>query len=145
MGYYEKLNSVLVNLFHEILDAEEKALRTSEFGNLSVNDMHILEAIGVEGAKNMSAVARIQSVTVGTLTIAINNLVKKGYVQRERSETDRRVVLISLSEKGKEAYYHHEGFHDEMVKAVLEELSEEEAGVLCQALGKLEGFFGKYK
>ena len=36
----------------------------------------------------MSMVAKMVSVTVGTLTIAINSLVKKGYVNRMRGERD---------------------------------------------------------
>ena len=40
------------------------------------------------------------NITVGTLTTAINNLLKKGYVNRKRGEKDRRVVYISLSENG---------------------------------------------
>ena len=62
--------------------------------------MHIIAAVGEHGAKSMSAVAKIQKVTVGTLTIAVNSLVKKGYITRVRSEEDRRVVLVSLTEKG---------------------------------------------
>ena len=100
MEPYEVFHDVLVNLFQEIMDIEEKALITSEFKDISVNDMHILEAIGVNSARNMSSVAKTLSVTVGTLTIAINSLVKKGYVNRVRSEEDRRVVLISLTKKG---------------------------------------------
>ena len=42
--------------------------------------------------KTSSEVAKELSITVGTLTVAINNLVKKGYVERLRSEDDRRVV-----------------------------------------------------
>ena len=57
--------------------------------DITTNDMHIIEAIGKEGEKNMSTVAKSLSVTVGTLTIAINALVKKGYVNRDRSEKDR--------------------------------------------------------
>lgn len=138
------INTVLVNLFREIQDIEERALITSEYKDISGNDMHILEAIGIGQPKNMSSVAKILSVTVGTLTIAINNLVKKGYVNRTRSEEDRRVVLISLSEKGTEAFYHHEKFHKEMVDAVLKGLKKEEAEVLTQALSKLETFFHNY-
>ena len=52
----------------------------------------------------MSSIAKELSVTVGTLTIAMNSLVKKGYVKRERGEEDRRVVYISLSDKGKKAF-----------------------------------------
>ena len=95
MNHYEAINDVLVNLFNEILDLEERALITGEYKNISVNDMHIINAVGIREQKNMSTVARELNVTVGTLTIAVNNLVKKGYIQRMRSQEDRRVVLIS--------------------------------------------------
>ena len=130
-----------MNLFNEILEVEEKALRISEFKDASVNDMHIIEAIGVNKPRNMSSVAKTLSVTVGTLTIAINNLVKKGYVVRARSEEDRRVVLISLAPKGEKAYQHHRKFHDDMITAITEGLDKSEMEVLTRALGKLQCFF----
>lgn len=145
MSHYETINDILVNLFNEIWDIEEKALITDQFKDISVNDMHIMEAIGIEKPKNMSSVARLVDVTVGTLTIAINNLVKKGYVMRVRSEEDRRVVLVSLSEKGKAAYEHHRQFHQKMVEAVLEDLNQEETLVLTNALKKLSSFFRQYE
>ena len=144
MNHYEAINEVLVKLFNEIMDIEEKALITSEFKDISVNDMHIIEAIGVHEPKNMSTVARALSVTVGTLTIAINNLVKKGYVERVRSQEDRRVVLISLSKKGEKAYAHHQNFHEKMVLAVLKDLNLEETEALTNALLKLQRFFKTY-
>lgn len=144
MNHYEAINEVLVKLFNEIMDIEEKALITSEFKDISVNDMHIIEAIGVHEPKNMSTVARALSVTVGTLTIAINNLVKKGYVERVRSQEDRRVVLISLSNKGEKAFNHHQKFHDKMVLAVLKDLNMEETEALTNALLKLQKFFKTY-
>lgn len=144
MNHYEMINEVLVKLFNEIQDIEEKALTASEFKNISINDMHILEAVGIQEPKNMSTVARSLSVTVGTLTIAINNLVKKGYVERIRSQEDRRVVLISLSEKGRRAYKHHRAFHDKMVLSVLKDLDAEETKALTNALVKLQKFFKTY-
>ena len=86
MNHYEAINDVLVNLFNEILDLEERALITGEYKNISVNDMHIINAVGIREQKNMSTVARELNVTVGTLTIAVNNLVKKGiYPAYEKS------------------------------------------------------------
>lgn len=93
----------------------------------------------------MSAVAKALSVTVGTVTIAINNLVKKGYVKRVRSEKDRRIVLVSLSAKGERAYNHHRMFHDRMVLAVLDGLNKEETEVLMKVLGNLQNFFRNYE
>lgn len=145
MSHFDTINDVLVNLFNEIWDIEEKALITDEFKNISVNDMHIMEAIGIDEAKNMSSVAKKLDVTVGTLTIAINNLVKKGYVKRVRSEQDRRVVLISLDERGKAAYAHHQEFHREMIRAVMAGLNEQETESLVKALHKLQGFFRQYE
>ena len=81
MSNYDVLHDILVKLFQEVLDIESKALITPEFKDISVNDMHIIEAIGEKEPKNMSSVAKIMSVTVGTLTIAINSLVKDMYTE----------------------------------------------------------------
>ena len=99
------------------------------------------EAIGSSSAKNMTAVAKSLGVTTGTLTISVNSLVKKGFVDRVRSEEDRRVVLVSLSPKGKKAHKHHQDFHEEMIDAVVARLSEEEKVVLEKALLNLIDFF----
>ncbi|MCD8149795.1 MAG: MarR family transcriptional regulator [Clostridiales bacterium] len=134
----------LIQLFHEILHMEEKTVITDRFRDISNNDMHIIEAIGISEPRSMSAVAKDLSVTVGTLTIAINNLVKKSYVKRVRSEKDRRVVLVSLSGKGRQAYRHHQQFQNEMVEATLRGLNEEQTLTLIQALENLSGFFREY-
>jgi len=138
---YGTLNEVLVRLFRDIMDIEQQAIITQEFNNITNNDMHVIEAIGVGEPKNMSAIARELSVTVGTLTIAMNSLVKKGYVTRQRGEEDRRVVYISLSDKGKQAYDHHAIFHREMIAGVIDGLGEDEVEVLIKALTKLNKWF----
>ena len=145
MDHFEVFHDVLVNLFQEIMDIEEKALITDEFHDISVNDMHVMEAIGEDGAKNMSSVAKSLSVTVGTLTIAVNNLVKKGYVHRVRSEADRRVVLISLTDKGRAANAHHRKFHDLMIQAVVKDLNDEQQEILVKSLLNLRAFFDSYQ
>ncbi|MCI9013750.1 MAG: MarR family transcriptional regulator [Lachnospiraceae bacterium] len=141
MNINHVLNEVLVRLFRNINVIEERAICTGDYKDVTANDMHVIEAIDMEEARNMSSVARSLGVTTGTLTIAVNSLVKKGYVERARSEEDRRVVLVSLSEKGKRAYLHHRQFHEQMIEAIVEELSEEEQAVLEKALVKLDRFF----
>ena len=138
---YGILNEVLVRLFRDIMDIEEKAIITQEFKDLTNNDMHVIDAIGIGAPKNMTSIARELSVTVGTLTIAMNSLVKKGYVVRERGQEDRRIVYISLSEKGRKAFAHHASFHHEMIEGITETLDENEMQVLVRALTKLDGWF----
>ena len=80
MDTYDTLNRVLVKLFNDILELEEKAIITGEFKDISVNDMHIIEQIGIGKPRNMSEIAHRLSVTVGTLTTNMNGLEKKGYL-----------------------------------------------------------------
>lgn len=141
MDINNTLNDVLVKTFRNINEIEERAIRTGEYKDLTTNDIHVIEAIGIGEKKNMSTVAKMLRVTTGTLTISINSLVKKNYVERARSEEDRRVVLVSLTEKGKQAFLHHQKFHEKMVNAIVEPLSEEEKLVLEKALQRINQFF----
>ena len=138
---YRELNEILVRLFRSIMDVEEKAIITREFQDITNNDMHVIEAIGIGTPKNMSSIAKKLSVTVGTLTIAMNSLVKKGYVKRERGEEDRRVVYISLSDKGKKAFVHHARFHKEMITSIMDEFDDDEKKILIRGLTKLDNWF----
>lgn len=142
---YEVLNDILVNLFRDIMNLEERAIITQEFQDITNNDMHVIQVIGTGDPKNMSTIAKELSVTVGTLTIAMNSLVKKGYVTRERGQEDRRVVYISLSEKGRKAYTHHERFHQQMIREVLDGLNPEETEVLLKSLKKLTSWFRSFQ
>lgn len=139
------INDVLVHLFHEIWELEEKAIITEEFRDISNNDMHIIEAIGLGTESTMSGVARKLGITAGSLTTSMNSLVNKRYVVRSRSEADRRVVYICLTEKGRRAYRHHEEFHRQMTDAVIESLEEEEIPILLKMLNSLSVFFRNYR
>ena len=145
MESFEALNEVMVSLFREINEVEERSIITQEFGDITNNDMHVIDAIGIGEPKNMSAIARELSVTMGTLTIAMNSLVKKGYVIRQRGKADRRVVYISLSEKGTKAYHRHKDFHERMVKSAVKELTEEELKALIKALRSLRSWMKSFE
>ena len=135
------LNELLVDIFNDILTIEQRALSEGEFKDLSITEIHTIEAIGMYEARSMSEVAKDLKITVGTLTTAITNLVKKGYVERKRVEEDRRVVLIQLTKRGKLAYRIHDMFHKDMIKATIQDLSEQEEQVLIGSLDKLNIFF----
>ena len=126
----ETLNELLVKLFKNIMEIEGKSLITDEFKDLTYNDFHVIEAIGMSEPKSMSTVAKLMNVTTGTLTKAMDGLTDKGYVVRERSKQDKRVVWVCLTEKGKAAYLHHEEFHHRMIDHIKEELNAQETTVL---------------
>ena len=134
MDTYKAINDILVHLFNEIWELEEKAIITEEY-----------KAIGLGEGNNMSTIAKKLNITVGSLTTSMNSLVKKKYTERIRSEEDRRVVYIRLTEKGIKAYHHHEEFHKKMTDAVVEALDQEEEPVLVKTLNSLAEFFRSYR
>ena len=144
MSAFEEINNIWVCLFNEVMELEEKAIITDEFKDITNNDMHIIEAVGLGDGNNMSTIAQKLKVTPGSLTTSMNQLVQKNYVIRTRSHKDRRVVNISLTEKGESAYYHHKEFHEQMTRAALASLSEEEIRVLVRSLSSLTKFFKSY-
>ncbi len=141
---YKKINFILVNLINESWDLEGKAIITDEFKDITNNDMHVIEAIGLGSGHNMSFIAKRLGITVGSLTTAMNSLVRKKYAERYRSEEDRRVVYVKLTEKGERAYNHHADYHHKMTMAIREKLGEEELPVLFKMLDALTEFFKDY-
>lgn len=135
------LNHLFVNVFNKILRIEERVIREQSDLDLTVSEMHTIDAIGVGESMKMTDVADKLNITVGTLTTSINRLLSKGYVERNRGEEDRRVVRVHLTEKGKEAYALHEAYHEEMISQILSELNEEEARILTGTLIKISEFF----
>lgn len=137
----ETLNELLVRLFKNIMEIEARCLVNDEFNDISYNDFHIIEAIGLQEPKSMSMIAKLMDVTTGTLTKAMDGLTEKGYVIRERSKQDKRVVWVYLTEKGKAAYAHHEGFHRKMIENIKGQLSEQETTIMIYSLAKLVDYF----
>jgi len=135
------LNELLVTIFNDILEIEQTALQEGVLKDLSVTEIHNIEAIGMYHPRTMTEVANDLNITVGTLTTAITKLVKKGYVERTRGEEDRRSVMIALTRKGKLAYRVHEKFHQDMISETIKGLTDEEEEVLIRSLEKVNSFF----
>ena len=138
------LNKFLVEVFNEILRIEEYSLNQSEFNDLSVKEMHVLEAVSICSETNNNTaqqVAEYLGIVPGTLSVSVNAISRKGYLQRIKNEQDKRVVFLELTEKGTKANNAHTYFHNKMVEQVLEILSPEEASVFCKGLGSVAAFF----
>jgi DNA-binding MarR family transcriptional regulator len=86
-------------------------------------------------------IAEALDVTVPTVTVCVNKLVKKGYVTKTRSEKDARVAIIELTREGRKMNRLHRYFHEQMLLTVKDEFTDEEMEILIRCLRKLNGFF----
>ena len=139
------LNDFFVHIFNKILAWEEQALSNVGAADLSVKELHVLEAVNdltAQSRNTMTAIADALSIRVSSLTAAVNTLVRKGYLERRGEPGDRRVIRIRLTEKGEQANQLHSRFHADMIAGVAQGLNEEELNVLVHSLEQLSRFFG---
>lgn len=142
MDLFEKeLNDLLVQTYRSIGLMEEQMVCTSKHMNLSINEIHLLEAIGNREGLTISEISEQMGISLPSVTAAINKLVKKGYVEKTRSQVDGRVVHVTLTKMGYKADTAHRYFHIRMVRSIVHDLTEEEQAALLKGLQKLNLFF----
>lgn len=136
------IDRVLVHLFNDLLRIEEKTLQ-KQVGDLSMREVHIIEAVCAAQAEDntMTVLAAMLRVTVGSLTVAIKTLERKGYVIRMRSDTDKRRVHVLPLPPALEVEKHHREFHRRMVDTVTTAVPANELDVLIKSLHAIYDYF----
>lgn len=139
----ESINNFLVEVFHDVLRLESDSLHHSGCGDLSVSEIHLLDAVQ-KGAVCMGELARRLSLSPGSVTTAAKALERKGYLVRTRSEEDHRRVTVALTAPAEAALACHAEFHRQLVQAVSSKLDAARLETLGSALGTLHSFFKTY-
>ena len=136
------IDKVLVHLFNDLLRIEERTLQ-KHVGPLSMREVHIIEAVCAAQAEDntMTVLAATLRVTVGSLTVAIKTLERKGYVVRQRSAADKRRVHVLPLPPALEVEKHHRDFHRRMVEAVTNAVPPEQLDVLITSLHAIYDYF----
>jgi len=136
------LNDLFLDIFNQVLTLEQKMFEQDEtYRDISMTETHVLEAIRKCDPPTMGNIAAKLRVTPGTLTSSVNKLFEKEYVDRHRNEKDRRIVTLSLTEKGEAVFQLHESFHRELIEAATQGL--ENRDELEKALRSVQHFFEK--
>lgn len=137
-----RLNDLIVDTYRSVLKVEESMLKNSHGIDLSISEIHMLEAVGRgEGhRRTISGLAEDLDITLPSVTVAINKLLKKGYVEKVRGEQDGRTVYVSLTRKGKKMDSVHRYFHENMVRSIISGMTEEEKQALYCGIQKLDAF-----
>ena len=140
-----KINEYLTAIFNNVLIIQESSLRSSRFSDVSIKEMHTIDVVGEKKDATPTDVARTLMVTLGTVTTSLNNLERKGYIERVRSTKDRRVVHLYLTKKGRLVYRLHQRFHRAMVRQITEGMNETEYKVMKKGLLNLYNFLEDLK
>ncbi|GMA67664.1 MarR family transcriptional regulator [Leuconostoc gelidum subsp. aenigmaticum] len=138
--YFEELNDELVVVFNNVMWIEEAALKQSYFSDITLKDMHTIDAISMYSEKSASQVAKMIHLTPSAMTTAIDRLVDKGYIERRRSDKDRRVVRLGLTHKGRVVYRAHQEFHRDLTHNLLKDMQGSEVETVRRAIHNLVSY-----
>jgi len=137
------LNNILVETYHNIVRVEENFLRNNSKIDLSIREMHLIEYVGQDkmNGKTISDIAEYLKVAKPSVTVAVMKLVKKGYLVKQGSEKDGRVVHVILTKSGKVVEAYHHLYHVRMVQEIEKDFDPEEQERLIKVIKKLNDFF----
>jgi DNA-binding MarR family transcriptional regulator len=136
----EKINGY--DVWRELLKTWKTWRKASEKNlmsmGVSIVEYRILKNLTERGSLPMIELANINMVTQGWITGVIDKLEQLSYVKRERSDTDRRVINISVTPKGKTLFKKLEILHLKFIDDTLKNFTYEERYNIINFLKKIE-------
>jgi len=97
-----------------------------KFKELSKNQPMVIKIIGIEGEIMPSTLGKYTGMEKSSLTRMVDDLEKKGIVFRKTDPDDRRKVLVSLTEKGRDCYNRLSQITTEMAEEILQFVDDED-------------------
>ncbi|WP_354623570.1 MarR family transcriptional regulator [Psychromonas sp. MME2] len=134
----EKLNHAFIE-FYEKLSAWEA--NTVKDNGLTLTLVHAVEILGIFGAMPMKTLASKVGVTTGTLTVQVDKLVAADLVRRVAHESDRRSILVELSDQGHNLFLQHDQLHQKLTEELTADFTEEEIAQLMNLLTRINNKF----
>ena len=98
----EKVNEVLIALRRIIRATDLHSKYLAKNTGLTAPQMLLLQTVRNKGEDTVGALAKEMSLSQATVTTILDRLEKKALISRERSTTDRRKVLVYLSDSALE-------------------------------------------
>lgn len=98
MFEYNEIFDLIFENFRKLVFPEEWLVVDME---MSKQELFSLMVVDKYGEVTMSQIADSINIPMSTATGIIERLVKKGYIIRDKNESDRRIVSLKLTDKGK--------------------------------------------
>ena len=119
---------------HQVVD---EAVANGPHIDLTCPELRLAEYLGDGGPRIMRELAEFMGLAVNSITSLIDNLEKKQIVRRQRSEEDRRVVRVELTDAGKVAYEAAVKEKMRFLRGILGALTDEEQDIFIVLFRKI--------
>ncbi len=131
------LEEIIEKLSQSMEMHETRVTARSEFSALSPSQIHYLDTILHLGSPTLSDLARALRLSKPSITVIIDKLHAAGYVEKVRSDADRRTSHVHLTKKGRRIAKLHDDIHRGYARYFRRALSGRELEELLSLLGKV--------
>lgn len=142
-------NQLIFDRFMSIMLHGRKGMSTlvSEqlLQELSLEQFTLIRMIYRHGPIRASELADLLFVHRSAITVRADKLVKKGLLERERDEEDRRNVYLRVSKEGIKFYETLEGKINEFVQAIIQDIPKEEMENFLNVFEKIATYIERYE
>ena len=98
-----ELRTLVEEFLHRFREVDTAAAN-GPHADLSLQEVRVVEHLGDRRLARMAELAGRTMLAVNSVTSLVDKLEEQGIVRRQRSDEDRRVVLVELTPHGWEAY-----------------------------------------
>jgi DNA-binding MarR family transcriptional regulator len=119
---------------------KEETPDSKELFNLTITQLHYLHAIRKIGNPTITELADTFGVQKSTVTVAINKLLQRDFIEKTSSESDLRVVHVSLSAKGNKFIQIEDRGYYRFASHIMEALDEQERETFAVLLHKITNY-----
>lgn len=140
--FLEQLSEVLSESYTLMSRVEESMVNCTKTLNLTISEIHMMEIIGKGNTKGktITEIAAELSVTLSSVTVAVNKLEKKKYVVKHRDDADGRMVYVQLTSSGDRIYRLNKRLHRNLAVNIARGFSEQEKEILLKGIIKMNSF-----
>ncbi|CAM2911761.1 MarR family winged helix-turn-helix transcriptional regulator [Erysipelothrix tonsillarum] len=129
-----KTLTILFKTHQSLLDRVKESIKDFD---ITINEFQALEALHHKGKLTTQALCDTVLVPGSSMTYVVDQLEKKGFVQREKDNTDRRINYVMLTVEGTSEIEKIYQMHYQEMRRVFDQLTVDEEKKLQELLKKI--------
>ena len=129
----EELINIILSKSEQL---EELTKQNSDLKNLTARQLHCIEMIHSMKNPTLSELTQEMKITKASTSVMLDRLDEHGFIQKVKSDKDRRSAHVHLTKKGDKAAHLHADVHKQFAMLLTKELTDSEKDILVVLLNK---------
>jgi len=143
--YNVRLNNIIDDTTVHFLKFTRKIMIETKSKSSPISSemqVRLLEGL-MAGPMKPTEISHVCCISKPNVTTLVNKLIEGGFAQRSHDENDRRVIYVTITEKGKKAVYRKRKIVKEYILKIFNKFDADEIELVLSSMDKFRGFLIK--